>query len=68
MLGVQQEMKPKWMRSHLSCAECGHIFTRADWPPDDKPHDCPRCKRHYAPGEIWVEDDFKRGWSDDNEN
>lgn len=56
-------MKPRWMRNHWSCPDCGKIFTteeisdmmaQTESTPSglvrriqDKAFDCPHCKAHY---------------------
>lgn len=42
-------MKPRWLRRHLSCPDCGYVIEERDWDYYFKEgFDCPRCKVHYA--------------------
>lgn len=58
-------MRPRWMRNHLSCPDCGHVFTDAD--PEAQcvnpkvPFDCTKCGCHYAHEDFWKEHDLKVG-------
>lgn len=57
-------MKPRWMRNHYGCPDCGKTFTTDEITGlmttikrtdsgiiergPDKAFDCPHCKAHYA--------------------
>lgn len=55
-------MKPKWMRLHASCPDCGLIIDNGfaeiagrtiRCMDKDCNFDCPRCKAHYAGDDFW---------------
>lgn len=53
-------MKPKWMKRHFACPDCGLIVDEHDCPHEAsdngalkyQPFDCPRCGAHYTPEEF----------------
>lgn len=56
-------MNPRWMRNHVACPECGHIYkTEADWVENVTSSkgipiaiDCPNCKAHFTDSDFWKE-------------
>lgn len=62
-------MKPRWMRMHISCPECGRILKDENDPSitrvfvkstpskmaswKDVCFDCPQCKIHLSAKEFW---------------
>lgn len=66
-------MKPRWMRNHIACPECGHIYTedtldQAMIPkldinsgrlihPDG--FNCVKCKTHFSVQDFWAEQSEK---------
>jgi len=61
-------MKPYWMRNHVACPECGHIYNGgaalaevATFSKDGKPvaYDCPKCKAHFTDADFWRDNQEK---------
>jgi len=64
-------MKPKWMRRHLSCPDCGLIVEIEDAPKYENwgapfvmglpavAFNCSRCKAHYTAEEFYADHDDK---------
>lgn len=54
-------MKPKWMKRHFACPDCGFIIEESNCPHEASDNgslsylafDCPRCKSHYTPEEFF---------------
>ncbi len=59
-------MKPKWMRNHIGCPDCGRTITiempEAQCCNEGVPFDCTRCGAHYAHEDFWKEHEFKNGF------
>lgn len=71
-------MKPRWMRNHWGCPDCGKTFTKDELavvfrihidPPktltelNTRPFDCPHCGAHYAHEDFEHEQALKWGYA-----
>ncbi|GEM_PF-4753494 len=62
-------MKPRWMRTHIACPDCGQIIDEENAPRmksvefgvklEARHFDCPRCGVHYTAEDFWKEHEFK---------
>lgn len=70
-------MKPRWMKRHYACPDCGLIIEEKNCPhfaSDNgalryRAFDCPRCGVHYTPDEFFElnEDKWNREHSVEEE-
>ena len=65
-------MKPRWLRRHCSCPDCGKAFTIEELDlimgvrtspngilKGEGPFNCPYCKAHWTARDFWAENQEK---------